>query len=297
MGTYGDVVTRAADESGGQGFVTELAAKSDTLDGVILQDYEEQEWKRISTQTYADPLDLFNDALNTFGGWDGFGEVVKAPVVTLPQGETPEDFLGCPNCYVGVAGFAIDQAALLKALYEKVYKPLAHTDELLLSRPYVTRLYTTMSAEEMTMDPVFNFNSDLKDVSNLHVADLIQACDGETFHVKLPQGDVVYGTEANVWPMDAMDDQPAARKVLSLTTTGDGMVIDDNSDDIAKLLRDSALDRGDTAVLSPNNRPALTGGGGDGGCSVATSEAVSTLAGQTALWSLAIGFVVRRRRR
>ena len=103
------------------------------------------------------------------------------------------------------------------------------------------------------------------------------------------------GTEANTWPMDAMDDQPAARKVLTLTTEGDGIVVDDNSDAIARLLRDSALHRGDTAVLEPNGRPALAGG--DGGCSVVTSDALSTLAGQAALWSLALGLVARRRRR
>jgi hypothetical protein len=250
---------------------------------------------RISTQSYENPLELFNDALNNFGGWDGFAEVVAPPAVTLPEGESSQDFLQCPNCFMGVPGFAIDQTALLKALYDKVYKPLAMTDELLLSRPYVTRLYTTMSAEEMTMDPVFNFNTDLPDVSNQHVANLITSCEGDTFHVELPQGDVVYGTEPNVWPMDAMDDQPAARKVLSLTTSGEGTVMIDNSAMIAKLLSDSALDRGDTAVLDPEDQPQLTGGG-DSGCRVAGS-AQRSLAGHAALWSLALAAVARRRRR
>lgn len=297
MNTYGDVVTAAADEAGGQGFVTELAADSDTLDGVILQDWEEQEWMRISSQSYASPLELFNDATSIFGGWDGFGEVVQPPAVTLPAGTSVDDFLGCPNCYVGDPGFSIDQAALLKALYEKVYKPLAETDKLLLSRPYVTRFYTTMSADEMTMDPVFNFNSDLPDVSNTHVATLVQSCDGNTWHMELPQGDVVYGTEPNTWPMDAMVEQPAARKVLSLTTAGDGEVDMDNSDMIAKLLRDSALDRGDTAALAPDDQPQLTGGSGDSGCNVANADGLSTLAGHGALWALALGLVARRRRR
>ena len=292
MGTYADVVTKAADEAGGQGFVTELAAPSDTLEGVILQPYEEQEWMRISSQSYPSPIDLFNEARQIFGGWDGFAEVVAAPAITLPQGESIENFLGCPNCFMGVAGFAIDQTALLKALYDKVYKPVAETDRLLHSRPYVTRLYTTMSADEMTMDPVFNFNSDLADVSNQHTADLITSCEGDTFHVKLPQGDTVYGTEPNVWPMDAMDDQPAARKVLSLTTTGDGDVTMDNSATIARLLRDSALDRGDTAALE--DEPHFTGSGE--GCSVGPRDGAETLAGHAAPWLLALAALARRRR-
>jgi hypothetical protein len=41
--------------------------------------------------------------------------------------------------------------------------------------PYVTRFYGQLSPEEMTVDPVFDFNGQLPDVSNIH--DLTQRTD------------------------------------------------------------------------------------------------------------------------
>ncbi|MBK9941800.1 MAG: DUF2330 domain-containing protein [Kouleothrix sp.] len=41
-------------------------------------------------------------------------------------------------------------------------------DALLRQYPYITRVYTRISPEEMTVDPVFRFNPALPDVSNIH---------------------------------------------------------------------------------------------------------------------------------
>ena len=80
-----------------------------------------------------------------------------------------------------------DTQRFLRELYELVIKPLIDTEELLESRPYLTRLYTTMSADEMTIDPVFEFNPDLPDVSNQHVATRYVRCDGNsTWRAELP---------------------------------------------------------------------------------------------------------------
>ena len=55
--------------------------------------------------------------------------------------------------------------------------------------PYVTRLYGQMSPEEMTVDPVFDFNPDLADVTNIHDltdrSDLYPCQDG-AINVSLP---------------------------------------------------------------------------------------------------------------
>src|SRR5205823_14158245 len=39
---------------------------------------------------------------------------------------------------------------------------------LLSQYPYLTRVYTRISPEDMTIDPVFRFNASLPDVSNVH---------------------------------------------------------------------------------------------------------------------------------
>src|SRR6185436_16270919 len=89
-----------------------------------------------------------------------------------------EDFVRCTPCYVNDPAVVFDQQRFMRELYELVIKPVMETDDLLKSRPYLTRLYTTMSADEMTMDPLFDFNSDLPDVSNQHVATRYVRCDG-----------------------------------------------------------------------------------------------------------------------
>jgi MYXO-CTERM domain-containing protein len=249
MGTYNEVVIAAADEAGGQGFVTEMADDSTTLDQVVVRDFERQEWARIQNQTYADPLDLLDEVSSYFNGWDGIEDALRT-AVTLPMDVTLEDFLGCPRCYADDPGVVVNENRLLTELYEKVVKPMFDTDDLLLSRPYVTRLYTTMSADEMTMDPSFDVNSDLADVSNVHTAEQLIKCDG-TWEITLPQGGVVHGDQQGVWP--DLGDQPANFEILQLSTRGQGETIEDNEERIKKLLEAAAPE------------PASGGSGGVGG--------------------------------
>jgi hypothetical protein len=52
---------------------------------------------------------------------------------------------------------------LLVELNESLIKPLQETLDVLDDGLYLTRLYTTLSPEEMTLDPAFSFNPDLPD--------------------------------------------------------------------------------------------------------------------------------------
>jgi hypothetical protein len=295
MLNYDKVVSAAADEAGGQGFVTELAAKSSTLKNVVLQDFEQQEWQRISNQQYPSPVDFINDAKAALGQWDGFSDALQV-AATLPLGVTIKDLTNCPACYAKDATFAFDQAAFRKALFEKVYKPMADTEDLLGSRPYVTRLYTTMSADEMTTDPGFNFNADLGDVSNLHTAKQVIACD-QSWTITLPQGDVVAGKTAGTWPTD-LGKEPAARKILQLATQGKGTVMLDNSQKITKLLVSAAAKQGVKVTPGPDGGTATVLQGGSSGCAVSRSGSRSEgQASGLACTLLALGGLVRRRRR
>src|SRR5262249_51947718 len=58
---YNDVVTAAADDAGGQGFVTELATTTDTLAGGVWSAVNERSWTYLSTYPnlgFADFLNL-----------------------------------------------------------------------------------------------------------------------------------------------------------------------------------------------------------------------------------------------
>ncbi len=313
--TYNDVVSAAADESGGQGFVTEMALPDTRLEQTVLFEWEQQEWSRISSQTYPSAADFVLDASSVFGTWDGFDDAL-AKTVTLPDGVSIEDFFNCVRCYSDDPGFSADQTMLLQELFDMVYKPVLETENLLMSRGYVTRLYTTMSADEMTLDPIFDFNEDLDDVEMVRVAEQVMDCEGG-WHVNLPQGDTVIGEEAGVWPMSLGGDQPAARVIMQLGTSGQGEVLVDNSEVIAGLIGGGTLDEDGTVTLGDDpggdgdgdgpgdedgvdgaaGSPAasLTGGDGDDGCGCSAPGGGG--GNNAALILFALGYLVMRRRR
>jgi hypothetical protein len=127
-----------------------------------------------------------------------------------------------------------DSQKFLTQLYEKAIKPMIETEALLESRPYITRLYTTMSADEMTVDPVFDFNPDLKPVSNVHTATRYMKCDSDQWRVDLGPAGMVQGTGTGTWPV-AMDSQPAAMRILEYGTSGEGRVVKDRTEMIVSL--------------------------------------------------------------
>jgi MYXO-CTERM domain-containing protein len=293
MSTYDKVVSAAADEAKGQGFVTEMAGSSDTFKNQILLQYDMQNWDKVSNGQFSGAADFVGTAQQTLGNWDGFTDALQ-DALTLPKDATVSDYLNCMKCYDTDPAFKFDADVFRKSLYEKVYKPMLDTEMLVQSRPYVTRLYTTMSADEMTLDPTFNFNADLGDVSNVHTAEQVVNCD-DSWRVTLPQGGTVYGTEPGTWP-NHLGDQPAALKIMQLATQGKGIVMVDNSDKITKALLESASHHKGAVSLAPEDAKSTGKLTGSGDCSAApASPARTQLFGWLAV--AACGLLALRRRR
>jgi hypothetical protein len=233
---YNQVVTEAADAAGGQGFVTEFAGPSKQLADVVWLPYDEGQWQSIKGGTYSSLPELFSALQNNYQGWSGFWDAVRR-AVTLPFGIYFEDFKSCPSCYSARIEFSPSE--LFSAIESDVIEPLRSVQRLIDRSPYTTRLYSTLSAAEMTVDPVFVFNPDLPDVNNVHSAERVIECNGSVtqfeapWRIELPQGSVIRGTPAtlNQWP-DAVSAQPANFRVLTLSNSGAGRVVDDNADEI-----------------------------------------------------------------
>src|SRR5262249_49616671 len=151
---------------------------------------------------------------------------------------------------------------LMAKLEELVITPIRDVQALIDAHPEITRLYTTMSAEEMTLDPLFTFNADLPDTSNVHTANRIIECNPDIYQyeapwrIELPQGGVVRGSPstASTWPADFAN-QPPNRVITRQGASGTGKTIEDNSDMI-----NAALD--DYNAAYP---PAADGSGGSTG--------------------------------
>ena len=237
---YNQVVIAAANEAGGQGFVTERAGPSSDYDQVVFSEFDEDTWQSLQERVLVDQAaEVFLEASFSYGNWDGFRDVVEP---LLPSEIDLDDFISCPGCYLNDLE-GVDAISLLAGLNTDVIQPMRKTQELLDSLPYVTRLYTTMSAPEMDLDPEFDFNPDLPAVSNSHSARQVIECAGNLFlfeapwRVELEDGRVIRG-QGGGWPFTpgTPGSLPANARVLELTTSGAGTVVTDNSELIAELL-------------------------------------------------------------
>jgi hypothetical protein len=258
---YDAVVTAAANEAGGRAFVTELAQPASQYRERVWSPNDEQQFMTLTSgEDFSDGIDAVLAANALYAGWDGWSEALRA-ATTLPDGVSLSDFAADPEHYRGRARVDID--AFFRQLEAKVVRPLADTAALLYNAPYLTRLYTIISPDEMTTDPTFTFNPELAMVSNIHVAHQRIDCsvtserDAAPWSIALPHGGVVKG-EGGEWPV-ALDALPANLKVVALGSSGSGKVLADHSAAIADaLLDDPAADGGEVFQL-PEDGLAIGG--------------------------------------
>jgi hypothetical protein len=303
---YDQVVTAAADDAGGQGFVTEFAGASTDLADMVWSAVEEQNWQQLRGAQYSGFDELFFTLYNFYATYDGFWDAFRASV-TLPANVPFADFQSCPSCYPEQIQFS--PSALFQAVDDNVIAPMRLVQDLLDRRPYVTRLYSTLSAAEMTLDPVFTMNPELSEVSNIHTADRIIECSASVYQweapwrIVLPQGSVIRGTAQDFgsWP-GAVDSQPANLRVLALSSSGAGAEVENNKAIIDEQLAAynmqvatgvPMIDRdvpmtvpmpGGPSTGAPLD-PDLSGNGtrsvqsGDGGCSLVRASGAPNVAG------------------
>jgi Uncharacterized protein conserved in bacteria (DUF2330) len=217
---YDAAVTAAAHEAGGQGFVTELARPASQYRDKIWSPLDDREFKTISSQPYPDGIDAILAATRRFGGWDGWKDALRG-ATTLPDGVTIDEFERNPGGYRGAA--KVVARTFFQLLDERVLKPVAAAAAMLFRAPYLTRLYSTMSASEMTVDPIFDYDFDLAQVSNVHIAEQIIECsvaltqDEAPWRITLPQGGEIVGKGRDV---HAIGGTQAVSPYVPVTPTG-----------------------------------------------------------------------------
>ncbi|MBK7152468.1 MAG: DUF2330 domain-containing protein [Sandaracinaceae bacterium] len=284
---YNDVVTMAANEAGGQGFVTEHAVPSDGVyRGAVFRAVEEPTIAAILSEPSS--RTLIANLINQYVGWDGLAEVIAPWFVEevdaqalIAQCQFSCDASAIPEV---VSMDETQRQALLAALEAQVIAPMRATQALFDGSAYVTRLYTTLSASEMTLDPTFDFNPGLPSVNNVHMADRVIFCGPDhsfqtaPWLARLPNGEQVRG-EGFRWPYTAGVDLPAMRKATQLATAGSGVVMQDQS-----ALIDERLARDGAITLRPSRDTCQAG------------HPSRSLAGMASLGLVALALVARRRR-
>jgi len=333
--TYNNVVIAAADEAGGQGFVTEQAGPSTQFAQLVNQEQGLIGQFRRSADGLSnerlvrriiESFTVFAPANVAPGGGAIFRDSGVAPIdglsdvlsrnLDLPAGVTLAAVMARPQCYFPdsrereafycegqpaptaaeiIDLTALDRMALLRDVEALVIKPLEDTAELFANHSYITRLYTTLSASEMTLDPFFDLNAEMPDVSNQHTVTLVYGDDTQCFDIDGSWTATVKGFkvrgEGSVWPLSmATQEMPALIRMRTLATSGEGIVEVDNTDVMVRTLsqRFEGLEQNPGQPEGTGQETASS----SGGCSVAAG---SRGAGGLALMLLALAIPRRRR--
>ena len=198
---YPEVVTEAADEAGGQAFVTDYAGPSRIISDFFFAEFD---LERLRQQQH--PADFLATALGQGFPRDAqmqtlirrhipippavfsegvleivFGGDRKAYDQARDEGWLQEiaesSFYNNIRAYDRYLGeFEFDAAAFAADLERIVVEPLSEVQRLFKEKSYLTRLYTTLSADEMTLDPIFSYNPDLPPGDNIRTADAYWDC-------------------------------------------------------------------------------------------------------------------------
>ena len=166
---YPDVVSQAVDEAGGKAFTTDFAGELDgQLEGRI-QPFDESTINRLETVQALIESGLAADA---------DVQRVANSIIDFPEGTNASDFWANPFAYESLLEQALNVDELWQKLEQEVNPARRSLVTLMENHRYLTRLYSTLSPEEMTLDPEFTFNPDMNEpVSNVRTIEVQISCD------------------------------------------------------------------------------------------------------------------------
>jgi Uncharacterized protein conserved in bacteria (DUF2330) len=263
---YNDVVIKAVSETPEKhAFITEYAGLSDVMKDVL--DPPGRFGSIATLATLNDPANfveyLFNNgyAPTTTQGFGFFRaaltpnlkamvlQAIPLPASLAAQGVTDDQFLQNLRFYLGdyrtqhPADFAqwsstLDAPALAAQIDEKIVKPALAAGAVFRQHPYLTRLYTALSPEDMNRDPAFSFNPTLPQVSRDHTATLKVSCglggDFSTSPATLTTEQGWTYSLPNRQAAPNVGTGPGALRIETLADEGGPLVILDNQKSIAQ---------------------------------------------------------------
>ncbi len=229
---YADVVSQAIDEAGGQAFTTDYAGEVSDRQPLFIADIEglqridDLNFRLLSDEDYRRGL---------------------RPYVTLPDDLSFDEFSNCTACYesrISSGEIEVDLDGYIAAVRDEINPRRLAINALFVRNPYLTRLYSTMSANEMTIDPAFGFNADLDDVNNLRTATQFVRCDDRGFGesdgvIRGPSGLTFSTNQTLIRRMNGETvrgmDVPGARLIQQYRPAGQPMLIEDKRNQIVEV--------------------------------------------------------------
>jgi len=325
FGTTG-LVSKAANEAGGNAFVTEYAGPSTVaqrsvyVNGTISlttlmmsmtpPTYVQQ---LIAMGLNTDPLMLpllekyipMPDALKTMAGTSCNSGTGGTGGTGGGSGVTPSQFYGSINCYWQNYAFpSYDLAGLTQAISDSIVTPRINAQMMIDAHPYLTRLNTFISPEEMTKDPFFFESRDLGNISNAHTAVLRTMCGAAEYmacnapqRIELSDGRMFWvraglkATTCQGLQPTVLSNLPAAEVAFERAETGEGTRVLDNRAAIAAGIAASnaSFPNEQTRFPIPTGTGGSTGVAGTGGGNQGPGGAGGAGSGSGGMGGTAIG--------
>lgn len=182
---YREAATEAVDGANGHGFMTEFAGPSTIMDQAL---WWEDRFDIEALKNINDPASFMQEML-----WQGFPrnmmvqEIIRTFIPKPDDSDLPYDCQGDNQFYAtwNIANcmpymdpqWEFDAAGMANELEARIAHPLREAQQLFSDHGYLSRLFSTVSPEDMTKDPLFSFNPDLPDVSNEHSVTAYVSCE------------------------------------------------------------------------------------------------------------------------
>ena len=186
------LVSLAANEAGGKAFVTEYAGPSTVARAQV---YMNGQFNTATLRAAMTPP-AYLSALTSMSGLANdtlmlplLAQYIPMPDAVKAMGITDAMFYSNISFYWNSFAFPpYDLAGLTTAIETSIIKPRVDAQMMIDAHPYLTRLNTFISPDEMDKDPFFFEARDLTDVSNVHTAVLRTMCgDAEYMACNAPQ--------------------------------------------------------------------------------------------------------------
>lgn len=189
FGSYQSLVTDAMDEAGGQGFATDFAGTitsdiSNNLTTISVFGISIEELNSIENDA-----EYLTQSLNFTTNFNGALNNLQI-LLPLPDGLT-QDLYFSPNRLESV--FTPEELAAARQgqgeyLITREIEPLENSVALVPEGAYLTRLFTTLSADEMTVDPTFDYNTTMPDQPRNREATVNASCTNDVSNWTLTLG-------------------------------------------------------------------------------------------------------------
>ena len=168
---YKELAAKAVNTAAGRGFLTEYAGDTNDMRGVLWKPGVYNMDKLASKTT---PWEFVNEMLmQNLPRTALMQQVIRTHV---PKPASLAD-VADQAFYNNLEGYKeqlkdqpFDSEAFVADIEARVFAPLMEANSMFDQFRYMTRMYTVLSPNEMTRDPIFLYNPDLPNVSNIHRA-------------------------------------------------------------------------------------------------------------------------------